>query len=126
MKTLLTFFFLLFSSSVVGEEKVYYCIEDEKVGFEPVENYKQFNFNEDKFSAKINFQNPYFSSPDMHMTYTDCEYTNIFDHLMQCKTAFGVMITINRINLKFALASILGVGDTTDSLTLSHGSCSVF
>tara|TARA_X000000368_G_C22413143_1_gene442701 strand:- start:36 stop:416 length:381 start_codon:yes stop_codon:yes gene_type:complete len=126
MKILLTFFFLFFSTTVLGEEKVYYCVEDASTGFHSSNNYKEVDFVLRKFTAKIDFQNLYFSSPDLFMTYADCEYTNIYDHLMQCTTVYGSMITINKNNLKFGLADLLGIGKDSDSLSISHGSCSSF
>ena len=126
MKKLLILFVLFFSTTVLGEEKVYYCIQDGNRGFYSGNNYEEVNFVEKKFTAKIDFQNLYFSSPDLYMTYTDCKYTNIYDHLMQCTVDFGSMITINKNNLKFALANLLGIGDDSDDLSISHGSCSSF
>ena len=126
MKILITLLFLFFTSNVIGEEKVYYCKEDASTGFQSSENYKKTDFLEEKFTAKIDFENLFFSSPDLFMTYTKCIYTILHDHLLQCSTDYGAIITINKNNLKFAMANILGIGSNGDSLLLGHGSCSVF
>ena len=126
MKTLITLLFLFLTSNVIGEEKVYYCKEDASTGFQSSENYKKTDFLEEKFTAKIDFENLFFSSPDIFMTHTICTYTILHEHLMQCFTNYGAIITINRINLKFASANVLGIGTDGDSLLLGHGSCSVF
>ena len=60
------------------------------------------------------------------MKYTDCEYTNLHDHLMQCTVEYGGIITINKNNLKFGLANLLGIANDGDDLGISHGSCSSF
>ena len=126
MKLLLTLLFLFFTSTVIGEEKVYYCVEEASTGFQSSENYKKTDFLEEKFTAKIDFENLFFSSPDLYMTNTDCRYTILHDYLMQCTTTYGSIITINKNNLKFAMANVLGVGTNGDSLIIGHGSCSVF
>ena len=126
MKVLITLYILFFSHMVLGQEKVYYCIQDGNRGFHSGNNYEEVNFVEKKFTAKIDFQNLYFSSPDLYMTYTDCVYTNIYDHLMQCTTDYGAIITINKNNLKFGLANLLGIAEDGDDLSISHGSCSSF
>lgn len=60
----------------------------------------------------------------MYMTITECKKSDF--NLMHCTTSFGSVITINKNNLKFAMANTLGVGTDGDSLTIGHGSCSVF
>jgi hypothetical protein len=109
---------------VIAEEKIYYCIEDASTGFQSSENYKKTDFIEEKFTAKIDFENLFFSSPDMYMTITECKKSDL--NLMHCTTRFGSVITINKNNLKFAMANTLGVGTDGDSLTIGYGSCSVF
>ena len=124
MKIILTHLFLFITSTVIAEEKVYYCIEDASTGFQSSENYKKTDFIEEKFTAKIDFENLFFSSPDMYMTITECTKGGF--NLMHCTTSFGSVITINKNNLKFAMANTLGVGSDGDSLTIGYGSCSVF
>ena len=126
MKIIFTFLFLFFTFNVIAEEKVYYCVEDAATGFQSSENYKKTNFIEEKFTAKIDFKNLFFSSPDIYMTITECIYSYSNDYLMHCSTTFGSIFTINRNNLKFARADTLGVGTDGDSLVIVHGSCSVF
>ena len=126
MKIILAHLFLFITSTVIAEEKVYYCIEDASTGFQSSENYKKTDFIEEKFTAKIDFENLFFSSPDMYMTITECTEGVLNFDLMHCTTSFGSVITINKNNLKFAIATTLGVGTDGDSLTIGHGSCSVF
>ena len=126
LKNIITIFFLFFTSTVIADEKVYYCIEEASTGFQPKKNYQKTDFIEDKFTAKIDFKNLFFSSPDIYMTMTDCNYSFLNENLMHCTTTFGSIFTINKNSLKFAIANTLGVDTDGDSLIIGHGSCSVF
>ena len=60
MKTILTLFFLLFPSSVFAEESdVYYCSNEEEVGYKVNLNEKiheTTSFRKENFTLNINFE----------------------------------------------------------------------
>ena len=56
--------FTFFSSSVIAQ--VYYCVEEDAVGFDSGKNLKQTDFDEIKFTADIDFEKLYLKSEDLH------------------------------------------------------------
>ena len=123
---LLSIFFYTYSLAI---EKVYYCIETEATGFDGDEDYKQKNYKVSRFKAKIDFENNYFSSEDIFMTHTDCIYMiSKWNNTMQCTAPYGAMFVINKNNLNFASAAILGIAgnNNKDDLAISHGRCEEF
>ena len=103
-KILISFLiFIFFSTYSFAIEKMYYCSEIASTGFEGSENFKQKNYSEDRFKAKINFEEPYFSSKDLFMTYTDCYYMiSNWSDTMQCSAPYGAIFAINKKTLQFS------------------------
>ena len=130
MKTLLTLFFLFFSSSVIAQ--VYYCVEEDAVGFDSGKNLKQTDFDEIKFTADIDFEKLYLKSEDIFIdtSYDSSICINDFQNkYMQCVNGFGSSFTINKISLKFVYTVGLGYiidRKSSDDLILSYGECSLF
>ena len=131
-KILISFLiFIFFSTYSFAIQKMYYCAEVGSTGFEGSENFKQKNYNEDRFKAKINFKEPYFSSEDIFMTYTDCSYMiSDWSDTMQCTAPYGAMFAINKNTLKFSMVSLIAIansdGNNQDDLFISHGRCEEF
>ena len=128
MKTILTIFVLFFSPLVFADTKVFYCIEDQLVGFDSSNNYEFGYYKENRFKIKIDFKKPYFSSEDIFMSITECNYavgTNKDE--LYCTTPFGAYFSISNVTYKFARAGIIGIGvGIKDTLFLSHCSCEPF
>ena len=128
MKILLTLFVLFFSSSVFADTKVFYCIEEELIGFDSKNNYEFNYYQQNRFKIKIDFKKPYFSSEDIFMSITECNYplgVNLDE--LYCTTPFGAYFAISNKTYKFARAGITGIGvGIKDTLFLSHGSCEPF
>ncbi len=130
MKILITIFFILFSPFVFGQ--VYYCVEQDAIGFENDNGFTQTEYDELRFTVDIDFDNLYFKSEEVHII-TDYEghmCVNDFQNkYMQCMNGFGSSITINKKNLKFVYSMGLGYvfdNETSDDLVLSYGKCSLF
>ena len=67
MKVFITSFFLLFPSLVFGiTGDVYYCTEDENIGYDVSENYKIGKFKLERFKIKIDFNNYKISSKPLY------------------------------------------------------------
>ena len=63
MTVLLTCFFLLFPSLVFGNSgDVYYCTENENIGYKVSENHKIGKFELERFKVQIDFDNYQISS----------------------------------------------------------------
>ena len=83
---------------------MYYCIEIGSTGFDTTKNYKQKDYKLDRFKVKIDFENEYFSSPDIYMTSTSCSYMiSEWSHTMQCTAPYGAMFVVNKNNLNLLL-----------------------
>ena len=119
---------LFFTTYAFTIEKIYYCMEIGSTGFNTSKNYKQSNYNLDRFKVKIDFENEYFSSPDIYMTSTSCSYMiSEWSHTMQCTAPYGSMFVINSKNLKFTSFDAIGTaGNNDDDLIISHGKCEEF
>ena len=127
MKVLITVL-ILFSSSVFAEPKVYYCVEDQTIGFAPKENFKFYYYEEKRFKLKIDFDKPSLSGGEIYMSYPECEYGSSIDKtILFCTVEYGGYFSINRETYKFARSLVSGVGnENKDSLILSHGYCELF
>ena len=118
-------FFTFFNYSL-AKEKMYYCIEIEKTGFAPKQNFKRYGYNTERFKAKIDFENNFYSSKDRSDSITNCRrMVGTFSHIMQCHTIYGTMFAINTKNLRFAVTDLIGINGS-DDLVLSHGTCEEF
>lgn len=118
--------FLIYCNYSLAKEKMYYCIEIEKTGFNPKENFKKYDYKTERFKAKIDFKNNYYSSKDRSEQYTNCRrMVGTFSHIMQCYTIYGTMFAINTKNLRFAVTDLIGINGS-DDLVISHGTCEEF
>ena len=127
MKILIAILVLLISPSTLAEPKVYYCVEDQTIGFAPKENFKFYYYEEKKFKLKIDFDKPSISAPEIYMSYPECEYGGLDKTILFCTVEFGGYLSINRETYKFGRSLVSGVGaENNDSLILSHGYCEQF
>tara|TARA_X000000368_G_C22819652_1_gene618413 strand:+ start:116 stop:511 length:396 start_codon:yes stop_codon:yes gene_type:complete len=118
--------FLIICDYSFAVEKMYYCSEILSTGFEPKENFKLKKYSSDRFKAKIDIDNNFFSSKDLSMSNTKCErMISKWSHLMQCKTTYGSFFVLNTKNLRFGVSHLIGL-DGKDSIALGHGKCEEF
>ena len=126
---IITFVFTLFlviCDYSFATEKMYYCSEIAATGFDPKKKFKQTNYNQSRFKAKIDINNNFFSSKDSYMTTTKCErMVGSFNHLMQCHTTYGSTFVLNTKNLNFGLTDLIGMNGS-DDIYVSHGRCEEF
>ncbi len=127
MKIIFTLIFLFFSTSIFSEQKVYYCVEDQTIGFAPKENFKFYYYEEKRFKLKIDFDKPSLSGTEIYMSYPECEYGSTDKTILFCTVEYGGYFSINRETYKFGRSLVSGVGiENKDSLILSHGYCELF
>ena len=118
--------FMFFCNYSFAKEKMYYCLETEKTGFDPKEKFKKQNYKPLRFKAKIDIPNNYYSSKDRTEPITKCiRMVGSFAHIMQCHTPYGSTFVLNTKNLKFAATDLIGINGN-DDLVLSHGVCEEF
>ena len=120
-------FFLCINYSYAGD--VYFCSEDQSIGYAPSEAYKEKSFIEKRFKAYIDFGSEEFESEKIWFRNED-KVECIFDKYSQslyCISDFGSAISINKESLRFHLSSIYNSGSNqTDDISLSYGSCEKF
>ena len=128
-KKLITFVFtlsLVICNYSFAMEKMYYCSEIAATGFDPKENFKKKSYNANRFKAKIDINNNFFSSKDIHMTRTKCErMVGSFNHLMQCHTTYGSTFVLNTKNFRFGITDLIGMNGK-DDIYVAHGRCEEF
>ena len=120
---------LIFPFSINASE-VYYCVEEAKVGFQPPTNYESANYNTDKFTAKVDFDNEEISSESL-LFINDSRiglgcFTSAGNGTMYCANAVGYLFAIEPDTLKFHLSKAFLQSNQTDDITVAHGQCEKF
>ena len=134
MKRVLIFsIFLLFPSIVFSEEQIYYCTDDEIVGFDPSKNYKLQKFNPLRFSIKINFTKPSLVSEKIlfptegHLNdLSSCLFHVSKKNIIYCTSVVGSTFSFNKNNSRFHRSNLYNKNNNTDDIFISHGSCEKF
>ena len=135
MKKFLIIFVLCFFCSNVAfsKPKMYYCIEEESTGFKPdgKGGYNQTNWFEEKFKAKIDFDNLFFDSDDI-WTHAKCSWL-VEGVNVQCLDSHkGRAIKITKVGqnfdkLKFTYTDMsLFLRERKNDLKISYGNCEKF
>ncbi len=130
MKNIFLIIYLLFiqffpTISLGSNDKVYYCIEEESIGFDPKKNYKFTRFKELRYKVKIDFKRKFIdaktiffgSSKDVCKTYEDNLY---------CSNFLGGTFSINKNTLKFHHSTVWISKNQKDTIEIAHGRCEVF
>tara|TARA_B100000579_G_C22816756_1_gene848322 strand:+ start:546 stop:926 length:381 start_codon:yes stop_codon:yes gene_type:complete len=123
MKILLTLFVLFFTSSVFSE--TFYCSENNAVGFDGRNNYKQVDIEPIKFEAVIDFRNFKFIANDIYIDSNDICLDGK-NNTMRCSNGIGTSIIINKQNFNFVYSSGFGHVHNKineDDLIFSYGRC---
>ena len=113
----------------VNAADVYYCSEDGSTGFNPIKNYEQVNFNEQKFKVMIDFENETIVSTDilfLEDIRTKCFFEDSISNAIYCISEVGTVLSVNKTNLRFFRSSIYNDNAPTDSIVVSYGSCQKF
>ena len=126
---ILTILILPFS---IYASDVYYCVDDDKVGFEPEENFVIKSYNLSKFKIKIDFEKGTVESPDLYFeSHNNPKCTNdgtseYGTSALSCIHSLGYTIVINENNLKYYRSAMFNPGISSDSVIVAHGSCEKF
>ena len=123
MKKLSKLLILILSINTFAEEEVLYCVEEKTVGFQPSEDYKQYSFPPERFTAKVDFVNRSFYAEDIYFVYdVQCEmsYGPSLDSL-DCRNTYGTFRLL-KDDFKFVRTSTY----VPDSVYITHGYCESF
>tara|TARA_B100000953_G_scaffold288837_1_gene272289 strand:- start:45 stop:440 length:396 start_codon:yes stop_codon:yes gene_type:complete len=130
MKKLLLLLFSIFllSSLSVFADDIYYCSDDENIGYDLSENFKIDTFIDRKFRIMIDFNNLNVISESIYMGTGErkkCIFDN-FTKTLYCISSLGTSFSINKNTLSFARSEMYIEENQFDDYTLSYGTCEKF
>ena len=109
--------------------EVFYCADDDRVGFEPTEQYEMGRYNPQRFIIKVDFQTDNIISEKLYFekhNKTVCMKTPIPEDVLYCQNWLGTSFAFNKTTLKYHLANVFLQDAPSDTIILSHGSCEKF
>ena len=134
MKTFLTLFVLLFSSSVVAEDKKLFCADTQVGGYDGDSNYSELKtYNNKKFTINVNIEEELILGDEV-LLYPDtakCRYISSksfgeYDSFMFCSDYF-TSFTINLNNYNYVRTFSFGyVMSKEDDISIGYGTCEKF
>jgi hypothetical protein len=126
MKKLLVLLFSIFLHSSVYASDVYYCSDDNHIGYKVKENFAVKNFTTKKFKIKIDFKNLDVESDKIFMTILkECVF-NTYTNSLMCISKYGTTFAINKDTLRFARSEMYTQKIPNDDYTLAYGTCEKF
>ena len=137
MKILILFIIFIFPTKVFSKEKVYYCIENEVIGFSSSKDWKIKEFRSNKFSMKVDFENKViisdylrFSDPKKFMSTTVCSIHPKVPNKISCISPRGYSLSFHRNTNEFILSfhTLMKDGFKTmnGDIIISYGKCESF
>ena len=106
---------------------VYYCVDDEIVGFEPKENFAVSEYKPRKFKIMIDFEKDMVQSEDLYfLSHNDPKCIDDGYGVLICINSIGYSIAISKADLKYYRGTMFNPVDPSDSVTVAHGSCEKF
>ena len=118
--------FALLPLNAFASGEVYYCTDETAIGFEPSENYSQKLYHGERFTAKIDFDEPSVIAEKIFLDFDQECFYGYGRETVYCISGFGRAFAIHRDTLKYHSASVFLVEKTTDTIAISHGSCEKF
>lgn len=130
MKKLLSIFTILlfhfFSSiSFSSEDTVYYCIEESRVGFNPINNYRFEKLEEERYKILINFDRNFIKSDKLFFG-TSEDVCKTYKKNLYCTNFIGGSFSINKNTLNFRYTSYWIDDTPTDHIFITYGKCEKF
>ena len=129
MRKLFLICVLCLSTSVFAE--VFYCYEEDSIGYDKDHNSTKEEFNLENFTFEIDFENETVLSVSEQHKYlgfveaVDTECTVYKDEEMYCINVIGTAFSFNKNTLKFKIAKIFNSKKDSDDDSISFGVCSL-
>ena len=129
MQKLFLIFVFCFSTSVFAE--VFYCYEEDSIGFDKDKNSTKEEFILENFTFDIDFENEtVFSLSEQHkylgfVETVDTECSVYKNEEMYCINVIGTAFSFNKNTLKFKIAKIINSKKDSDDDSISYGVCSL-
>jgi hypothetical protein len=127
-KILILLFSLLILPVSTNASDIYYCTEDDSIGFYPKEDFRQRDYVLDRFPISIDFKNKNVISENIWMgkdSVKKCIYESI-DKTLYCLSDYGTGFSINEKSLEFRKSIIYNKVNQGDDISLSYGTCEKF
>jgi hypothetical protein len=112
--------------SPVSAKDIYYCAPDETTGFSPTENYKRYNYQNERFNLEVDFENQTIKSSKIGMDGRVACESSVFGETLYCISQYGKSLALNKKTLKFYFSSMFLSQTPKDDIFLAHGSCEKF
>ena len=129
MKILLTLFVLFFSFALSAE--VYFCVEEDRVGFNKDNNNQVTEFILQKFKIRIDVKNKtVVTEEDSENIYfgssANTECVTYLESEIYCINDLGDAFTFNKNTNNFKVAQMINTDKDRDDPSISQGSCFEF
>ena len=125
-KLLILLFSILILPLSVNASDVYYCSDDDHIGYRVIENFEVKSFPDRKFKIKIDFKNLDVESDKIFMTILkECVF-NTYTNSLMCISKYGTTFAINKDTLRFARSEMYTQKIPNDDYTLAYGTCEKF
>ena len=125
-KLLVLLFSILMLSFSVNASDVYYCSDDDTIGFRPAENYKIVNLIDKKFKILIDFENKKVVSEEIFLGEIWVKKCFRYLDMLNCMSNAGITFGIDKTNLKYVRSRVYQDKKYKDDIALSHGTCEKF
>ena len=138
-KLLVLLFSILILPVSVNAADVYYCSDDQGVGFIPEENFKIEHYTSKdyyekttrtsilkKFEILIDLENKNVISNDLMMDKSIFNQECLFDEVFRtlyCVSALGRALSINTLNLRYVRSIIFNKRNQKDDFVIAYGTC---
>jgi hypothetical protein len=127
MKQLLALLFLILMLPFsVNASDVYYCSDDNHVGFETTKNYEITRYTPKKFKIMIDFENNNVISDKIWFLKESDSSCIKYSNVLYCINNYGAVFAINKKSLKFFRSSVTNGPEPLDDPTLAYGTCEKF
>ena len=127
MKTLLTLFVLLFSSSVVAESLILYCADIQVGGFEADTQYDELNnYNSQRFTIEVDMNKKIITSDKLDITNPECQNfppMGEFDGVINCiDGTYAIVLNVATFDYTRFSGFGFAVGKG-DDIGVGYGTC---
>jgi hypothetical protein len=127
-KLLILLFSILILPLSANASDVYYCTDNNHIGYELSDNFKVTDYKSRRFKIKIDFEKKNVISETIFMykdSVKECIYDN-YTKTLYCISEYGTAFSINKNTLNFVRGEIYIEENQEDDYTLAYGKCEKF
>ena len=115
-------------SSATNAAQIFYCIDKDRIGFEPQANHEVRNYNLDRFKILVDFENRTMVSSELYIKEDNSTCMTYWDDndILYCFSDYGSAFAISKKTMKFHYSNIFIQHRPSDSILIAHGHCERF